>query len=322
MIDFRYHLVSLVSVFLALAIGVVLGAGPLRESIGDTLTNQVESLRQDKENLQLAVGNRDTQLRNRDAFLAGVSPQLVAEQLGGRTVVVVALPDAGQDAVDLLTDQLRSAGAEVSGQVGVTPEWVDPDQSEFRRSLAGQLVQYVDPAPDAEAGAGADLAATLAWAVSAPDLGAAAEQDPNAGTVVEGLRNGGLISVDGDVTQRATLVLVVTGAPEPTQDEEQLAAAEETSARWVPLLDALDSYSAGAVLAGPLEADAPGGLLATTRADGVADGVSTTDSADTPVGRVLAVWALREQLSGAAGDYGFGDGADAVIPASAAPTAP
>ena len=35
MIDFRYHLVSLISVFLALAVGIVLGAGPLREHPGD-----------------------------------------------------------------------------------------------------------------------------------------------------------------------------------------------------------------------------------------------------------------------------------------------
>ncbi|MDU2059289.1 MAG: copper transporter, partial [Dermabacter sp.] len=38
MIDFRYHLVSLVAVFLALAIGIVLGAGPLRDGVGQTLT--------------------------------------------------------------------------------------------------------------------------------------------------------------------------------------------------------------------------------------------------------------------------------------------
>ena len=45
MIDFRYHLVSLISVFLALAVGIVLGAGPLRESLGDQLAGQVEQLR-------------------------------------------------------------------------------------------------------------------------------------------------------------------------------------------------------------------------------------------------------------------------------------
>ena len=45
MIDFRYHLVSLISVFLALAVGIVLGAGPLKEAIGDTLTGEVDKLR-------------------------------------------------------------------------------------------------------------------------------------------------------------------------------------------------------------------------------------------------------------------------------------
>ena len=48
MIDFRYHLVSIVSIFLALAVGIVLGAGPLKEDIGNTLTSEVTKLREDK----------------------------------------------------------------------------------------------------------------------------------------------------------------------------------------------------------------------------------------------------------------------------------
>ena len=45
MIDFRYHIVSLISVFLALAVGIILGAGPLQGAIGDQLTGQVDQLR-------------------------------------------------------------------------------------------------------------------------------------------------------------------------------------------------------------------------------------------------------------------------------------
>ena len=52
MIDFRYHLVSLISVFLALAVGIVLGAGPLRENLGDQLAGQVEQLRTEKDQLR------------------------------------------------------------------------------------------------------------------------------------------------------------------------------------------------------------------------------------------------------------------------------
>lgn len=51
MIDFRYHLVSLVAVFLALAVGIILGAGPLADPIGDTLTGQVDKLREDRNQL-------------------------------------------------------------------------------------------------------------------------------------------------------------------------------------------------------------------------------------------------------------------------------
>ena len=49
MIDFRYHLVSLVSVFLALAVGIVLGAGPLNEPIARGLSQSVQQLRQDRD---------------------------------------------------------------------------------------------------------------------------------------------------------------------------------------------------------------------------------------------------------------------------------
>ena len=51
-IDFRYHIVSLISVFLALAVGIALGAGPLKETIGDTLTGQVDALRAEKDELR------------------------------------------------------------------------------------------------------------------------------------------------------------------------------------------------------------------------------------------------------------------------------
>src|SRR5206468_1259154 len=49
MIDFRYHLVSLVAVFLALAVGILLGAGPLKDPIGATLTQSVKQLRADQD---------------------------------------------------------------------------------------------------------------------------------------------------------------------------------------------------------------------------------------------------------------------------------
>lgn len=319
MIDFRYHLVSLVSVFLALAIGVVLGAGPLRESIGDTLTNQVDALRRDKENLQLAVGNRDEEIQRRDAFISTIGGEVVAEQLGGRSAVVVALPSAGPDAVDALVAQVEAAGATVTGRVSVTQAWTDPDEAAFRRSLAGQLVSYLDERPPAEAGSAGELAAVLAWALSTDDIAAAGEADPDAATVLEGLRGGGLVTVDGELDERATLVLVAAGAPEPRAEGEELAALQEQSAQWLPLVEAFGATSSGSVVAGPLLGGDAGDVLSAVRASDVAEAVSTVDGADTPMGRITSVLALREQLSGGVGHYGFGEGATAILPESAVP---
>ncbi|MDU5317282.1 MAG: copper transporter, partial [Varibaculum cambriense] len=57
MIDFRYHLVSLMAVLVALTMGVVLGAGPLQGKISDTLSGQVTAL--SKQQAELREANED-----------------------------------------------------------------------------------------------------------------------------------------------------------------------------------------------------------------------------------------------------------------------
>ena len=52
MIDFRYHVISIVAIFLALATGIALGAGPLGDEFDQQLANQAQQDRQDKEDLR------------------------------------------------------------------------------------------------------------------------------------------------------------------------------------------------------------------------------------------------------------------------------
>ena len=52
MIDFRYHLVSIIAVFFALAAGIVLGAGTFDEAADQALTSQVSDLRDRNQDLQ------------------------------------------------------------------------------------------------------------------------------------------------------------------------------------------------------------------------------------------------------------------------------
>ena len=152
MIDFRYHLVSLVSVFLALAVGIVLGAGPLKEPISEGLSQSVQSLRQDRDALGEQLKTAQAAARNRDAFVADVQGRLVANLLGGRGVVLLTLPGADTDAVRPLTQALTSAGATVTGRVDLKEAWVDPAARAARDAAISALrssASLPDPQPDA-----------------------------------------------------------------------------------------------------------------------------------------------------------------------------
>jgi hypothetical protein len=157
MIDFRYHLVSLVSVFLALAVGIVLGAGPLKGAIGDTLSSQVDQLRAEKATLRTELDTAQGAVDNRDAFTQAVLPALVRSQLGGEVVLVVTLPGADTDAVKPLTESLQAAGARVTGRIDIKDAWSDPSRSADRdavlRSLQGIADAAVVPSPSAASGA-------------------------------------------------------------------------------------------------------------------------------------------------------------------------
>ena len=81
MIDFRYHLVSIVSIFLALAVGIVLGAGPLKGELGNTLNKEVAGLRKDKIDLNKQLQEARAGTEARDAYIAEITRYLEGERV-------------------------------------------------------------------------------------------------------------------------------------------------------------------------------------------------------------------------------------------------
>ena len=111
MIDFRYHIVSIVSIFLALAVGIVLGAGPLQGRLGDTLSKEVSALRKTKTDLNTQLTATKKDVTNLNNFAKGLAPELVAGRLTGRSVTLVRLPGSSDNVVKTVTDELGDAGA-------------------------------------------------------------------------------------------------------------------------------------------------------------------------------------------------------------------
>ncbi|MDR1151416.1 MAG: copper transporter, partial [Bifidobacteriaceae bacterium] len=91
MINFRYHLVSLICVFLALAVGIVLGAGPLRDPITANLDAQVTSLREEKDSLREDLASAEADLDYRDGILETLVPIAVDAMLPAVQVALVSV---------------------------------------------------------------------------------------------------------------------------------------------------------------------------------------------------------------------------------------
>ncbi|MBW8059169.1 MAG: hypothetical protein FVQ78_02310 [Solirubrobacterales bacterium] len=128
----RYHAASLIAVFLALAIGILIGA----EFGGDTLTNTRKDLEHSLTgNLQDARDRADQlsgELGRANEFADRVYPVLVRDQLKDRRIGIVALGGLPSGVSGAIEAALQPTGARLVG-VGVVREPVD------LRALAGDL---------------------------------------------------------------------------------------------------------------------------------------------------------------------------------------
>jgi hypothetical protein len=350
-IDFRYHLVSIASVFLALAVGIVLGAGPLRGTIGDTLANEVTRLREEANTLRSDLSVAQAQVDARDEMISELRPLSVAGVLDGSTMGVVVLPGSSEGAVDTVTAALTEAGAQVRGPLSVTDAWTSPEPPDdtarteaaavLRELLAGELP--VGLAPDRVI----DLA--LAWALSPGSEGAATEGDSadgNSDSTAEdeppsegGTAPGETDVVDDAPTQEATgqqvidilaefgLVEVATESPLSGTEAVVVVPPEggETDPAvvtgWIDIVGALDD-AAGVVVAGELAEDVAvdTDLIAAIRDSGdLAGRISTIDNIVAASGSTALPFVITEQLSDEAGHYGEADSASGLLPSIETP---
>ena len=329
MIDFRYHLVSLMSVFLALAVGIALGAGPLKETIGDTLTGQVDQLRAEKEDLRDQLASRTTELSAADAAFSAVTPALLDGVLSERRVALVEVADVDPAVLEEVVARLTEAGATITATVQVTDAWTDPEQHTFRQTLAGTLVDYLDPVPAEDAGTGTELAEALAQALTV-----AVPADPDtlaetSGVILQLLSESALISYEGDVTVPADAVVVLAGPTvgiEEVEDaalataseapEEAEAGQEQLDAQLGAALQiglAVQARSTGAVVAGGVLGEDT--LISRVRQDETAvTRLSTVESVHTLTGQVSVPLALSARIAGTVGHFGPSESASAPMP--------
>lgn len=307
MISLRYHILSIAAVFLALAIGVVLGSTALSGRLLSGLADDKSSLGKQVSDLQAQRNALNARLDDADRFGTSVGPLVVKGQLDQRTVALVTTADANPADRDAVRNLLKSAGATVTSELQLTENFTDPAKTDQLRDMVPRIVPAGVQLPTASD------AGTLAGGLLGPILMLNQQNQPQASpgesaAALSALSQGGFVRTVGD-PKPAQLAVVVTGAQSAGDGAGDRAA---TVARFATQLR---RSGVGAVLAGRSGSADGTGPLGVVRADTAATSVlSTVDDVDTAAGRVATVLALREQLDGHAGRYGIAGNAQAPTP--------
>ncbi|MDQ3784329.1 MAG: copper transporter [Actinomycetota bacterium] len=306
MIDFRYHLISLVAVFLALGLGILLGSAVLGENLTSRLRSAVEDVEASNDRLRAANAEMGRRIESDNLFAQRAEPVLVDDSLTGQEVVVFELARSDGALLTGVREAIETAGGSISSIVALSDKFALKDE-QSRLDLA-RITGTSSTEPDElriEAGA---LIGSRAADAGAP--GRTSAGDRRLERMTEQLETLGFAEVNrvgGDdlVPEDALFVVAGGGAEEPPYEEAGLTAA---------LAEGLAAGSAGVLAAEAREGI--WGAASAVRADDEASAlVATVDQADVAQGRIAVALGLDLAAEGTLGHWGSGPGSSGgVIP--------
>ncbi|HXO23737.1 MAG TPA: copper transporter, partial [Streptosporangiaceae bacterium] len=126
MIDFRYHLVSIVAVFLALAIGIVLGSTELQGPTYNLLNQTTAKLQNEFDQASSQRDAAQAQANLGQNYAQAVEPVVLHDLLAGQRLLIITEPGAPASVVTAITNAAtQDAGATVTGQIALQSKFFD-----------------------------------------------------------------------------------------------------------------------------------------------------------------------------------------------------
>jgi hypothetical protein len=304
-INFRYHVVSLTAVFLALAIGLVVGTAALNSPLSDALSNQVNSLAKQNQGFRDRITQLETEVGKQEQFTREAAPIMLAGTLTGRNVLVLSMPQTGPSVAKVL-DMLKLAGARVTGQVEIEDKFTDPDRKDNLLDVANGAIQAGISNPPLNSNGVETSSYLLASVLLAHDPATAVSAD-TAKTVLTAYKEGNFIVPTGELTP-ADAVVLVAAAPYTDRNADGKNANVVTIAEQFAKQARIVVAASGAAGAG--------NVISAVRGDpNLVKIIATVDNVTTPDGQVAVALALAEFLSTRkAGHYGVGGGAAGMLP--------
>jgi hypothetical protein len=357
-IDFRYHLVSIVAVFLALAIGIVLGSTELQGPTYNLLNQTTGRLQTE---LNQVTGQRNTaqaQANLGESYAQAVEPVVLHDLLAGQRLLIVTEPGASPQVVTAISDAATQfAGATVTGEIALQPKFFDTSdttqdylnqtnlvlaQSDgitlengttYQQQAAHIIAsQILTKAPGSRSSQATTSPSGTPSASPSPGTGSSGTGSSSTGSPGTGTSSASDTNAATMLTAYANSGFLTTSGQPSTpatlavivtpQTAPSDGSADPLDQMLVALADELAAQSSATVVAGTSTGSGPGSPIAVLRASNVANQVSTVDDADFVSGQSVVIQALAVLLAGGKpGSYGMtGNGASTVGP-SPAPTA-
>jgi hypothetical protein len=292
MINFRYHLASLIAVFIALGIGMLIGNSfvglasvesqtpllkKLQQQVGE-VSERVQESQQENASLKERLNTRDRALRT-------MAPRVLKGLLSGRRIalVVIGQPDRAETVTEL-SDILTAAGGKVVSTTTLRRNWLPEDTAARVRVLSQLQLSTAETDPQAATRA-------LAKGIASGNWSSALHQ------VAETVS---ALQLDGDYTTPVGSVVLLTSANDPSEAQE--AISEGSLERT--LLDIWESMGLRKVVAEP--ETAPVSLISFFRNRNAV----TIDNVDTVIGQIACAMGLYL----GSGHYGVKQTADRLLP--------
>jgi hypothetical protein len=275
----RYHAASLVAVFIALAVGILIGIG-LADDVVSGASEEIESsLRDDLDEAEARIDQLESQLEREQQFSFRAFPAVVSGRLNGSSVAIIGVGELPDETLSDVEAALEPAGARVSAEAVIEV----PTDAEALAAAAGPKYSGARRGGSALTRLGEDLGASMA----------------GGSRLLESVSPELFSRFSGRLADVDRVVIVPTDLSEVEGTD-----AADAQALVGGILAGVDSDSAGSVAVERTETEP------TTLAPASEAGMSTVDNSDMLAGKAAIVLALL----GADGDFGVKEGADVFLP--------
>ena len=309
MVNFRFHLVSLIAVLLALGLGILVGSSVVDRVIVDRLDDEIASVRSESAQRNQENARLNDQLKNLDEFVRDSAQYSVSGRLEKQPVLLAVDKSVDENAAKDVLATLRAAGATAPGILWIPDRW---------RLDSPQDVAALHDAADVTGNAAAARTAAiekLATRFAAKPTAATRRTD-----VVAPLQDAkflewteGSASALGAFPASRSRVVILTGTDTQLASSETVVGlARALTGEGVPVV-------VGEIYDGNGGSPERGRVLTPIRGDTtLTKQVSTVDDAEMVQGRVALAIAMQQAVDDVIGHYGYGRGASAALPPPAA----